>query len=86
MPLPLSLTTASTGQPSLSWRAGGSRRPPGQCPGRGTCPPCPHHRGHPTWTWTLRGAFPPCLASTVNSAGLLMATPVFSNPGPRAFT
>lgn len=88
MPLPLSLTEASTGQPSLSCKVGRSRGPPGQCLGPGPCPPGPPPRvgGPPTWTWTLRGAFPPCLASTVNSAGLLTATPVFSKPGPRAFT
>lgn len=86
MPLPLSLTVASTGQPSLSCKMGRSKWPSGQCPGLGTCPACSRRGEHLTWTWTLRGAFPPCLASTVNSAGLFTATPVFSNPGPRAFT
>ena len=87
MPLPLSLTNASTGQPSLSCQAHRSRWPAGQCPGLSahTCP-APNTRGCSTWTWTRSGALPPCLASTVNSAGLLTATPVFSNPGPRAFT
>lgn len=41
MPLPLSLTDASTGQPSLSWKAGRSRQLTGQCLGLGTCLPSP---------------------------------------------
>lgn len=60
-----------------SWSLPGQWAPAQPTPGTGE---------HLTWTWTLRGAFPPCLASTVNSADLFTATPVFSNPGPRAFT
>lgn len=35
-----------------------------------------------TWARIFRGPFPASLASTVNSAGLLMMHPVFSRPGP----
>lgn len=88
VPLPLSLTVASTGHPSLSWSTGGKEQPGVSAPVPAR--PAPHvpapRPRRPTCTCTRRAAFPPCLASTVNSAGLLTATPVFSSPGPRAFT
>lgn len=35
-----------------------------------------------TWARIFKGPFPASLASTMNSAGLLMMQPVFSRPGP----
>lgn len=42
MPLPLSLTDASTGHPSLSWKAGRDKQPADQ-PGHLATPPHPHY-------------------------------------------
>lgn len=39
-----------------------------------------------TWAMIIRGPFPAAFASTVNSAGWLTRQPVFSSPGPEAWT